>query len=88
MNQGGVMNYGWFEQIGKLGPGWIVEVFAPVSKTYIVAVVPDQLGYTHKCYELGHIPWSCWAGNSYSEQLHRGDCPEDCQAAKLELTRS
>ena len=90
MDQGGVVNYGWFHQVtNKIGGGWILEVFACTTrKTYFIAVVPGRLGCTHRCYELDQIPWEHWMGQSMNSRLNFGDEPRGCLTAKLSLTRS
>jgi len=104
MNQGGAVNLGVFDKrkvgyvctasemiyglIGPLHYVWIVEIHSPHNKIYNVVVLPDGMGHPSKVYEISEIPWRAWVGDGYKDKLCLGDCPEDCKAAKLELTRS
>lgn len=57
-------------------PGWIVKVTSLYKKTWLIAVLVNEVDRTTPIRYIEEVPWATWAGDSAGKnQLRDGDIP-------------
>lgn len=71
----GVTLLGSFTAVEGL-PGWIVQVVSPHKRTWLIAVLIDEVDRKQTIRYLSSVPWGTWGGDSAgTNDLRDGDVP-------------